>query len=359
MNCTRGAVPRDAIHWNVEYVVSGYDRKPTRAEHVKNVEFLANLYKETVPKITKAHSLRTITWELQRAREQRKNALDYAKFFNVKAPKLVPIPTITAERRAKALAFDAGSEERRARIRSAREARWNAELAEYEKRREQERENARKTLPERIAKWKQGEYVGYLGTDYALLRLVQKDGATHVQTSQGVSVPVSGHAGAARLFRFLKALVDAGREYQRNGHTEHIGAFAVDSFKVEETTWLGSAPQSQYVLTAGCHRIAWSEIQNISDAVLAAEQKEGQSKSTMKTMAQFIEENRAELVAAIVRCCPNVRQPLDDEDLEQWIMNDEGLYQWALSERVDVDGDEDEENEKEDSVSLWESESRK
>jgi len=63
----------------------------------------------------------------------------------------------------------------------------------------------------------------------------------------------------------------------------------------------------------------------------------------MKAMAQFIEENRAELVAAIVRYCPNVRQPLDDEDLEQWIMNDEGLYNWARSERVDVDGDEEDE----------------
>jgi len=65
----------------------------------------------------------------------------------------------------------------------------------------------------------------------------------------------------------------------------------------------------------------------------------------MKTMAQFIEENRAELVSAIVRYCPNVRQPLDDEALEQWILNDEGLYQWALSERVDVYGEEDEEEE--------------
>ena len=46
-----------------------------------------------------------------------------------------------------------------------------------------------------------------------------------------------------------------------------------------------------------------------------------------------------------------------ERQLEQWILNDEGLYNWARSERVDVDGSEDEEeDEKADSNSLWESE---
>ena len=64
-----------------------------------------------------------------------------------------------------------------------------------------------------------------------------------------------------------------------------------------------------------------------------------------QTMAQFIETNREELVRLIVAYVPNIRQPLDDEDLEQWIANDEGLYLWAQESGVDVDGDEETEEE--------------
>ena len=72
-----------------------------------------------------------------------------------------------------------------------------------------------------------------------------------------------------------------------------------------------------------------------------------------KPLSEFIEENRAELVrlinAAIYRwdgnggrgTVPDSPPALDDEDLEQWIANDEGLYLWAKSEHVNVDGDED------------------
>ena len=70
----------------------------------------------------------------------------------------------------------------------------------------------------------------------------------------------------------------------------------------------------------------------------------------------FIEQNRAELTDAIqsVLChvpatascdCPlsgtehdhQLSKPLDDDDLELWILNDEGLYDWARREGVDFD----------------------
>jgi hypothetical protein len=91
----------------------------------------------------------------------------------------------------------------------------------------------------------------------ALCRLA--DDVGRVETSMQVQVPISGPAGAARLFRFLKALKDSGRTYQRNGHSQHIGTFVVDSFDGE-------------TLKAGCHTITWEEILSVSDAVLAAEQ---------------------------------------------------------------------------------------
>ena len=52
-------------------------------------------------------------------------------------------------------------------------------------------------------------------------------------------------------------------------------------------------------------------------------------------MREFIKQNRAELDAAIKRACPNIGT-LNDGDREQWIQNDEGLYNWARDEGVPI-----------------------
>lgn len=52
------------------------------------------------------------------------------------------------------------------------------------------------------------------------------------------------------------------------------------------------------------------------------------------TMRDFIKENREELDRCIRRVVPNLR--INDEERRQWIMNDEGLYNWARSEGVHV-----------------------
>jgi hypothetical protein len=86
---------------------------------------------------------------------------------------------------------------------------------------QREQEEWERTKHEKIAAWKRGEDVR-LRIQYseALLR-VKGD---NVETSMHVSVPVSGPAGAARLFRFLVALKTSGRTYSSNGHSERIGA---------------------------------------------------------------------------------------------------------------------------------------
>jgi hypothetical protein len=47
-------------------------------------------------------------------------------------------------------------------------------------------------------------------------------------------------------------------------------------------------------------------------------------------LIDFIKGNRADIDAAILRVCDNCR--LNDDERRQWILNDEGLYQWARSE---------------------------
>ena len=51
-------------------------------------------------------------------------------------------------------------------------------------------------------------------------------------------------------------------------------------------------------------------------------------------MQDFIRDNRAEIDAVIRRNDPNA--DTSDSERELWIANDEGLYNWAISEGVDV-----------------------
>lgn len=54
------------------------------------------------------------------------------------------------------------------------------------------------------------------------------------------------------------------------------------------------------------------------------------------TMQQFIEDNRGELDRLIRSALGRPNFGLDDDDREQWIANDESLYDWARSEGVSV-----------------------
>lgn len=52
-----------------------------------------------------------------------------------------------------------------------------------------------------------------------------------------------------------------------------------------------------------------------------------------KSLAGFIKEHRAEIDAAIRRACANLGT-LNDEERREWILNEEGLYNWARREGV-------------------------
>ena len=57
------------------------------------------------------------------------------------------------------------------------------------------------------------------------------------------------------------------------------------------------------------------------------------------TMQQFIEENREKLIEFIERIAriDSIDTSFnEDREIELWILNDEGLYLWALESGVDV-----------------------
>ncbi len=55
------------------------------------------------------------------------------------------------------------------------------------------------------------------------------------------------------------------------------------------------------------------------------------------TMRQFIRENRKELDQCIARALGMEKNPrANDTERRLWILNDEGLYNWARSEGVRI-----------------------
>lgn len=53
------------------------------------------------------------------------------------------------------------------------------------------------------------------------------------------------------------------------------------------------------------------------------------------TVEEFIDDNRAAIDEAIQGLCPNIGD-LDDDERELWLLNDEGLYNWAQEMGVDI-----------------------
>jgi len=52
------------------------------------------------------------------------------------------------------------------------------------------------------------------------------------------------------------------------------------------------------------------------------------------TPLNFIKENKEEIDRAIKNVCPNF--PIDNDERRLWVLNDEGLYNWAKEKGVKI-----------------------
>jgi len=118
------------------------------------------------------------------------------------------------------------------------------EKRERERKQREERKREREAQ-ERVQKWVDGE--SDYCPSYGPIRLRVK--GDELQTTLGARVPF---AHAVKAFRVLKRLHDKGQAYQRNGHTIHLGQFALDSLDTEGN------------VTAGCHTVQWAEITRVA-----------------------------------------------------------------------------------------------
>ena len=71
-----------------------------------------------------------------------------------------------------------------------------------------------------------------------------------VETSRGAQVPA---LHARRIWKLVCTIRATGKTYERNGHTEHVGAFTVDSIDADGT------------LRAGCHVIEFEAMKDLAD----------------------------------------------------------------------------------------------
>lgn len=245
---------------------------PTTAGHISAVRWATrHLTCFTVPYLS--YDLeRNISWYVAQSRERwekaqraRSNAGDlldeaealsahcenYCKFFNLPYPEaefdFLPTGKVRDAFVERATVAEQRQREINRKARATRQAKRQAEWAEWRK---QEEENAKRELPEKIARWRAGEYVhfGY-GTVEAEVPTMLRIKGDEVETSRGAVVPVTH---ALRGLRFVRKVKESGVEYRRNGHTLHLGPYSVDRISADGT------------LYAGCHVIPWDEIDRIA-----------------------------------------------------------------------------------------------
>jgi hypothetical protein len=131
---------------------------------------------------------------------------------------------------------------------AAIEKRVKAQAVRENKRREAEQRKREAEREERRAAWLAGASDYYPNGGPIRLRI----NGDELQTSEGAAVPLDH---AIKAYRILQRLRAAGQSYQRNGHTIHLGPFALDAMDNDGT------------VRAGCHRVEWAEVERV--AVLA------------------------------------------------------------------------------------------
>ncbi len=123
---------------------------------------------------------------------------------------------------------------------------------ESNRRYEEMRENARLRLPERIAKWRSGEYVSFQYEDRCDLETMLRIKGEEVETSLGARFPLYHALLALRVYRLVRS---KGETFQRNGRTIRLGHYQIDAIDQDGN------------ITAGCHVITAGEVEHFQGLV--------------------------------------------------------------------------------------------
>lgn len=204
-------------------------KNPTDSDRKAQFNEYRQRFVELARKYTRARANKP--WVLSSLRDLVAEANGFAAFFGLRSRLTVPDEAVmVAECRAI---------EQRERLRKQRE--------EAKKRREYE---ARKSeAAAKLNEWANGgpiDRFAFGGFDLPIRLRIKGD---ELETSRGAIVPL---AHAVKAFRIIKRLHDKGQAYERNGHTVHLGHFALDAI------------DAQGNVRAGCHNVTWEEIERIA-----------------------------------------------------------------------------------------------
>jgi hypothetical protein len=199
----------------------------TADDHAGNLADYTERIEKHVITSARARSSYAKEWNHGHAVCLRDEAVAYCAFFGLPVPHIPEVPELDSD------ALTA--------IRK-REAQRAAEKAEQTKR---ERAEALVRQQELITKWRVGQDSGCLYDVPVMLR-VDRD---QVVTSRGARFPVSH---AKRALAFVRKVRESGQAYVRNGHTIHLGPYAIDRIEPDGT------------VKAGCHVVSWEEIERIA-----------------------------------------------------------------------------------------------
>jgi hypothetical protein len=228
-SAVRSAIPSGIPVFHVPNMCHGRysGSKLTAGDHAGNLTDYTERIERHVITSARARSSYAKEWNHEQAVRLRDEAFAYCAFFDLPAPKIPEVPGLDSE----ALTG----------IRK-REAKRAAEKAEQTKR---ERAEAIIRRQELITQWRAGQYSGCLYDGPTMLRI---DG-DEVVTSRGARFPVSH---AKRALAFIRNVRESGQAYARNGHTIHLGPYALDRIELDGT------------VKAGCHVVSWEEIERIA-----------------------------------------------------------------------------------------------
>jgi hypothetical protein len=228
-SAVRSAIPSRTPVFHVPNVCHGRysGSELTADDHAGNLADYTDRIEKHVITSARARSSYAKEWNHEHAVRLRDEAFAYCSFFGLPVPNIPDVPELDSD------ALTA--------IRK-REAKRAAEKAEQTKR---ERAEALVRQQELITKWRAGQYSRCLYDVPAMLRI---DG-DEVVTSRGARFPVSH---AKRALAFVRTVRETRQAYVRDGHTIHLGPYALDRIEPNGT------------VKAGCHVVSWEEIERIA-----------------------------------------------------------------------------------------------
>ena len=232
-----------------------------RVWHNGNLIDIERRIQEHLSEAKRAMQARNVEWRRGDAERLDADHATYRAFFKIrgKAPAFPRAEFDAALARAQAIENpDPVRDAKRFKARVAREKARETRLAAL-------REKFAADNAEKAAAWRAGENVHFNAGFYQLPRanrraleygrgmpvMLRVNGA-EIETSQGARIPLDH---APRIWKLIQSVRAAGREYVRNGHTEHAGKFAIDRVTVDGT------------LTAGCHTIQYAELARLAGEI--------------------------------------------------------------------------------------------